>query len=140
MIESSDLRAHVSDTRGRRGAELSTDYYLVVSGIRDWGKTLDRPGKPKQVGRVNWEMYPLMEAPVLVIFNSHLRQIFSGIPVAVWGIEPEGAVFTASIAEAAAVSCGLKILDASRGGNPAGGDRWSGKPSDRKSFSARGSG
>ncbi|KAJ8006278.1 hypothetical protein DPEC_G00126630 [Dallia pectoralis] len=116
VIVSADLRPHVLDTRVKRGAELSTDHHLVVSWIRGWGKTLDRPGKPKRVVRVNWER--LEEAPVRKIFNSHLRRSFSDIPVEVGGIEPEWAMFKASIAEAAAVSCGLKVLGASRGGNP----------------------
>ncbi|KAJ8014446.1 hypothetical protein DPEC_G00040310 [Dallia pectoralis] len=87
-----------------------------VSEIRGWGKTLDRPGKPKRVVRVNWER--LEEAPLREIFNSHLQQSFLGIPVDVGGIEPEWAIFKASIAEAAALSCGLKVLGASKGGNP----------------------
>ena len=33
-------------------------------------------------------------------------------------IEPEWAMFKASIAEAAAGSCGLKVIGTSRGGNP----------------------
>ena len=116
VIVSSDLRPHVLDTRVKRGTELSTDHHLVVSWVRGWGKTLDRPGKLKRVVRVNWER--LEEAPVREIFNSHLRRSFSGIPVEVGGIEPEWAMFKASIAEAAAVSCGFKVLGASRGGNP----------------------
>ena len=116
VIVSSDLRPHVLDTRVKRGAELSTDHHLRVSWIREWGKILDRPGKPKRVVWVNWER--LEEAPVLGIFNSHLRQSFSSIPVEVGGIEPEWAVFKASIAVAAAVSCGLRVLGSSRGGNP----------------------
>ena len=56
---------------------------------------------------MNWER--LEEAPV---------RSFSGIPVEVGGIEPEWAVFKASIAEAAAASCGLRVLGSSRGGNP----------------------
>uniref|UniRef100_A0A8C5CRJ5 Reverse transcriptase domain-containing protein n=1 Tax=Gadus morhua TaxID=8049 RepID=A0A8C5CRJ5_GADMO len=116
VIVSSDLRPHVLDTRVKRGAELSTDHHLVVSWIREWGKFPDRPGKPKRVVRVNWER--LEEAPVLGIFNSHLRRSFSGIPVEVGGIEPEWAVFKASIAEAAVASCGLRVLGSSRGGNP----------------------
>ena len=88
---------------------------------------VDRPGKPKREMQVNWEH--LEEAPVLGIFNSHLRRSFSGIPVEVGSIEPEWLVFKASIAEAAAVSCGFKGLGASRGGNPRG-PWWSGKPSD----------
>uniref|UniRef100_A0A8C5FFM2 Endonuclease/exonuclease/phosphatase domain-containing protein n=1 Tax=Gadus morhua TaxID=8049 RepID=A0A8C5FFM2_GADMO len=116
VIVSSDLRPHVLDTRVKRGAELSSDHHLVVSWIREWGKFLDRPGKPKGVVRVNWER--LEEANVLGIFNSHLRLSFSGIPVEVGDIEPEWAVFKASIAEAAVASCGLRVLGSSRGGNP----------------------
>ncbi|XP_077940565.1 uncharacterized protein LOC144384606 [Gasterosteus aculeatus] len=116
VIVSSDLRLHVLDTRVKTGAELSTDHHLVVSWVRGWGKTRDRPGKPKRVVRVNWER--LEEASVQKIFNSHLRRSFSHIPVEVGDIEREWCMFKTSIAEAAAVSCGLKVLGASRGGNP----------------------
>ncbi|KAK5875618.1 hypothetical protein CesoFtcFv8_026682 [Champsocephalus esox] len=116
VIVSSDLRPYVLDTRVKRGAELSTDHHLVVSWVEWRGKPLDRPGKPKRVVRVNWER--LEEAQVQEAFNSHLRRSFSGIPVEVGDIEPEWSVFKASIAEAAAGSCGLKVLGASRGGNP----------------------
>ena len=138
MIVSSDLRPHVLDTLVKRGAELSTDHHLVMSWIREWGKFPDRPGNPKRVVWVNWER--LEEGPVLGIFNSRLQQSFSGNPVEVGGIEPVWAVFKASIAEAAAASCGLRFLGSSRGGNPrspwwtpvvdtGGGHQWSGKPS-----------
>ncbi len=49
---SSDLRSHVLPTQVQRGAELSTDRHLVVSWVRWQGKPLDRPDKPKRVGRV----------------------------------------------------------------------------------------
>jgi len=78
VIVSADLRLHVLDTRVKRGAELSTDHHLVVSWIRWRGRLPDRPGKPKRVVRVNWEC--LVEAPVLKVFNSHLRKNFSCIP------------------------------------------------------------
>ena len=52
-IVSSNLRLHVLDTRVKRGSELSTDHHLLVSLIRKWRKTLDRPGKPEQVVQVN---------------------------------------------------------------------------------------
>ncbi|XP_051275980.1 uncharacterized protein LOC127374553 [Dicentrarchus labrax] len=120
VIVSSDLRPHVLDTRVKRGAELSTDHHLVVSWVRWRGKPLDRPGKPKHVVWVNWEH--LEKAPVRETFNSHLRQSFSYIPVEAGDIEPEWLMFKASIAEAAAVRCGLKVLGASRGGNPQ--TRW----------------
>ena len=66
--------------------------------------------------RVNWER--LEEAPFPGVFNSHLRRSFSSIPVEVGGIEPEWVVFKACIAEAAAMSCGLRVLGSSRGDNP----------------------
>ena len=43
---------------------------------------------------------------------------FSAIHVEVGGIELEWAVFKASIAEATAVSYGLRVSGSSRGGNP----------------------
>lgn len=109
----SDLRLHVLDTLVKRGAELSTDHHLVVSWVRGCVKTLDRTGKPKRAARVNWEC--LEEAPVREIFNSNLRRSFYGIPVEVGDIKHEWAMFKASTAEAAAGSCCLKVLGASRG-------------------------
>ena len=100
----------------KRGAELSTDHHLVVSWVRWKRKLLNTPGKPKRVVRVNWER--LNEAPVRETFNSHLRRSFSCIPVEVGDIKPEWALFKASIAEAAAGSCGLNVIGISRGGNP----------------------
>ena len=114
MFMSSNLRTHVLDPRVKRGAELSTNHHLVVSWIRERGKSMDRPGKPKLVVRVYWNR--LEEAPVLPIFNSHLWRSFSGIPVEVGGIEPELAVSKTSIAEAAAGSCCQRSRQTEEGG------------------------
>ena len=70
VVVSADLWPHVSDTREKRGAELSTDSHLVVSWIRWRGRLPDRPGKPIRVVRVTWER--LVEAPVRRVFNSSL--------------------------------------------------------------------
>ena len=51
-------------------------------------KAPPEPGKPKRVVWVNWEC--LEEAPVLGIFNLHLRWSFSGIPVEVGGLSQSG--------------------------------------------------
>ena len=69
-------------------------------------------------------MRPLSKRPS----NSHLRQSFSCIPVEVGDIEPEWAMFKASIAEAAA-QCHRYLKGAATLKHP-GGHRWSGKPSD----------
>ena len=55
VVVSSDLRPRVSDTRVKRGAELSTDHHLVVSWIRWLGRKPVRPGRPKRIVRVCWE-------------------------------------------------------------------------------------
>ncbi|KAK3509603.1 hypothetical protein QTP70_006798 [Hemibagrus guttatus] len=55
VVESSDLRPHVLDTRVKRGAELSTDHHLVVSWIRLQRRMPDRLGRPKRIVRVCWE-------------------------------------------------------------------------------------
>ena len=47
-----------------------------------------------------------------------LPKSFSSIPVEAEDIEPEQTIFKASVVEAAAVSCGHRVLGASRGGNP----------------------
>ena len=120
VIVSSDLRPYVLDTRVKRGAELSTDHHLVVSWIRWRGSRLERPGKPKRVVRVNWER--LAEDPVREVFNSHLRKNFSHIPREAGDMESEWSMFKASIVDAAARSCGRKVIGACRGGNPR--TRW----------------
>uniref|UniRef100_A0AAV2JNG5 Reverse transcriptase domain-containing protein n=1 Tax=Knipowitschia caucasica TaxID=637954 RepID=A0AAV2JNG5_KNICA len=84
VVVSSDLRPRVSDTRVKRGAELSTDHHLVVSWIRWQGR---RP-----------------------------------VPAEEGDIESEWTMFSSSIANAAARSCGRKVSGAGPGGNPR--TRW----------------
>uniref|UniRef100_A0A8C6Q7E1 Endonuclease/exonuclease/phosphatase domain-containing protein n=1 Tax=Nothobranchius furzeri TaxID=105023 RepID=A0A8C6Q7E1_NOTFU len=120
VVVSSDLRPHVLDTRVKRGAELSTDHYLVVSWLRWWGRMPVRPGRPKRIARVCWER--LAESPVRRSFNSHLRQNFQNVPGEAGDIESEWTLFRASIVEAADRSCGRRIVGACRGGNPR--TRW----------------
>ena len=120
VVVSFDLRPYVLDTRVKRGAELSTDHHLVVSWIRWQGKPPHRPGRPKRVVRVCWER--LVEEPVRLVFNSHLRQSFNCVPGAVGDIESEWAMFRSAIVKAAVVSCGRKVAGAGRGGNPR--TRW----------------
>ena len=91
VIVSSDLRPCVLNTRVKRGAELSADHHLVVGWVQWQGKSLDRPGKPKQVVRISWEH--LGEAPVREAFKSHLRRSLSSIPVEAGDIEPEWTMF-----------------------------------------------
>ncbi|KAL3995758.1 serine/threonine kinase 4 [Sarotherodon galilaeus] len=113
VILSSDLWPYVLDTRVKRGAELSTDHHLVVSWMR-WGGTLHRPGAPKHLVRMRWER--LAEAPVSKIFKAHI--CFNSIPRETGDIRSELTMFSISIAEAAALSCGHKVAGACRGGNP----------------------
>ena len=120
VVVSSDLRPCVSDTRVKRGAELSTDHHLVVSWIRWQGRKPARPGRPKRTVRVCWER--LAEPSVCEVFNSHLRESFSRIPGEVGDIESEWTMFSASIVDAAARSCGRRVSGACRGGNPR--TRW----------------
>ncbi|CAG5929455.1 unnamed protein product [Menidia menidia] len=120
VVVSADLRPHVLDTRVKRGAELSTDHYLVVSWLRWRGRMPVRPGRPKRVVRVCWER--LAESPVRRSFNSHLRESFEHVPGEAGDIESEWAVFRASINDAASQSCGRRAVGACRGGNPR--TRW----------------
>uniref|UniRef100_A0A8C6M4J2 Endonuclease/exonuclease/phosphatase domain-containing protein n=1 Tax=Nothobranchius furzeri TaxID=105023 RepID=A0A8C6M4J2_NOTFU len=116
VVVSSDLRLHVLDTRVKRGAELSTDHYLVVSWLRWWGRIPVRPGRPKRIARVCWER--LAESPVRRSVNSHLRQNFQNVPGEAGDIESEWTLFRASIVVAAGRSCGRRIISACHGGNP----------------------
>uniref|UniRef100_A0A672ZD16 Reverse transcriptase domain-containing protein n=1 Tax=Sphaeramia orbicularis TaxID=375764 RepID=A0A672ZD16_9TELE len=120
IVISSDLRPRVLDTRVKRGTELSTDHHLVVSWIRWRGRKPDRLGRPKRVVRVCWER--LAEPDVSAVFNSHLRESFSQIPGEAGDIESECTMFSISIVEAAARSCGRKVSGACCGGNPR--TRW----------------
>ncbi|KAK7896322.1 hypothetical protein WMY93_021647 [Mugilogobius chulae] len=120
VVVSSDLRPRVLDTRVKRGAELSTDHHLVVSWIRWQRRKLDRPGRPKRIVRICWER--LAEPSVRRVFNSHLRESFSQLPGETEDIESEWTMFSASIVNAAARSCGRKVSGASRGGHPR--TRW----------------
>ena len=54
IVVSSSLRPYALDTQVKRGSELSTDHYLVVSWIRWQGRMLVRPGRSKCVVRVCW--------------------------------------------------------------------------------------
>ncbi|KAI3374280.1 hypothetical protein L3Q82_006128 [Scortum barcoo] len=103
VVVSSDLL----DTRVKRGAELSTDYHLVVSWIRWQRRKLDRPGRPKRIVRVCWER--LAEPSVRQVFNSHLRKSFSQIPREAGDIESEWTMISASIVDAAAQ---FEVVDA----------------------------
>lgn len=62
IVVSADLRPYALDTRVR-GAELSTDHYLVVSWIGG-GESPRGPGTPKRLVRVCWKC--LVEEPVKV--------------------------------------------------------------------------
>ncbi|KAK3517546.1 hypothetical protein QTP70_012627 [Hemibagrus guttatus] len=116
VIISSDLRPHVLDTRVKRGAELSTDHHLVVSGIRLQRRIPDRLGRPKCIVRVCWEH--LADPSVTGVFNCHLRESFNQIPREVGDIESEWTMFSSSIVDTAIWSCGHKVSGAGRGSNP----------------------
>uniref|UniRef100_A0A7N8XDS0 Endonuclease/exonuclease/phosphatase domain-containing protein n=1 Tax=Mastacembelus armatus TaxID=205130 RepID=A0A7N8XDS0_9TELE len=120
VVVSSDIRPYVLDTRVKRGAELSTDHHLVVSWIRWRRRKRDRLGRPKRTVRVCWEC--LAEPTVRGVFNSHLRESFYQIPGEAGDIESEWTMFSTSIVDAAARSCGRKVSGACRGGNPR--TRW----------------
>ncbi|KAK3540105.1 hypothetical protein QTP70_025798, partial [Hemibagrus guttatus] len=105
VVVSSDLRPHVLDTRGERGAELSTDHHLVVSWIRLRRRMPDKFGRPKCIVRVCWER--LADPSVREVFNSHLRESFNQIPREVGDIESEWTMFSSAIVDAAIRSWSL---------------------------------
>uniref|UniRef100_A0AAV2JJP1 Endonuclease/exonuclease/phosphatase domain-containing protein n=1 Tax=Knipowitschia caucasica TaxID=637954 RepID=A0AAV2JJP1_KNICA len=88
--------------------------------IRWQGRRPVRPGRPKRVVRVCWKR--LAEPPVRRAFNSHLRESFSQVPAEEGDIESEWTMFSSSIANVAARSCGRKVSGAGPGGNPR--TRW----------------
>ena len=56
---------------------------------------MDRPGRPKRIVRVCWER--LAEAPMKMVFNSHLRRSFNHISEVVGSVKSEWAMFHAAI-------------------------------------------
>lgn len=74
VVASLNLWLYVRDTRVKSGAQLLTEHHLVVSWIRWWGRLPEKPGKPKQIVRVNWEC--LTEDPVWNTFNSPFGEAF----------------------------------------------------------------
>ena len=110
VVVSSDLRPYVLDTRVKGGADLSTDYHLVVSRIRWQERKLDRAGRPRHIVRVCWER--LVEPSVRDVFNSHLQESFGQIPREVGDVESKWTMFSTSIVDTAVQSCGRKVSGA----------------------------
>ena len=67
IVVSSDLRSYIFDTWVKRGAELSTGHYPVMSWIRWRGRKPVNPGRSKCVVRVFWKH--LAEEPARQIFT-----------------------------------------------------------------------
>ncbi|TWW77709.1 hypothetical protein D4764_12G0010990 [Takifugu flavidus] len=98
-----------------------TLFYAGVAQVQSTHAEYPRGlGRPKRLVRVCWES--LVEEPVRLVFNSHLRQSFDHVPRAVGDVESEWAMFCSAIVEAAVASCGCKAAGAGRGGNPR--TRW----------------
>ncbi|KAK7878955.1 hypothetical protein WMY93_034201, partial [Mugilogobius chulae] len=118
VIVSSDLRPGVLDTRVKRGRSCRAPPGGELDPLQR--KKLDRPGTPKRIMRVCWER--LVESSVRRVFTSHLRESFSQLPGETGDIESEWTMFSASIVNAAAQSCGHKVSGVCHGGNPR--TRW----------------
>lgn len=74
---------------------------------------LDKPVALKHIVRVRWKR--LAEAPVRKILTAHLQQSFDTIQRETGGIESQWTMFSTSIAEAAALRCGCKVVGACGG-------------------------
>lgn len=82
-----------------------------------WHERLpDRPGKPPQLVRGNWES--VVKSPVCWVFNSHPKKNFLHIPVEVGKVDFVWTMFRASTVEETARSCDRKVIGACCGGNP----------------------
>ena len=114
IVVSSDLRQLVLDTRVKRGAELSTDHYLVVSRVRFEGRRPDRPRTPKKVTRIRWE--DLANDNIRTAFEAHIRNRYLMTPNATESAEKEWRLFKEAVIEAATEACGLKRVGAAFGG------------------------
>lgn len=87
-----------------------TDHHLVVSWICWRGRRLDRPGGPKCIVRLCWDH--LAGSPAREVFNSHIQKSFTHLLKEAGNIESEWSMFSASIADAVALSCGHKVSGA----------------------------
>ena len=108
-IVSSDLFSNVRDVRVKRGAELSTDYHLVVCFLR-----LSKPWPNKRSNRsfvtyrIKWEA--LEDKEVRKRFASSISSKFRQLSDVFEDIEKEWLLFRSEIISSAAESCGRKRL------------------------------
>lgn len=77
VIVSWDFELQVLDTRVKGGEELSTDHHLVMDWLCWWERMLVRPGRPKRVVWVCWEL--LSESSIRESFNCHLLAKFDHV-------------------------------------------------------------
>jgi hypothetical protein len=110
VIVSSDLRSRVADVRVARGAELSTDHYLVVCRLL-MSHAVGRIQKDRKVWRVRWER--LKEARVAETFVDEVTSRFAQVPVDEADVETEWLLFKAGVIGAATVACGMKRVGGS---------------------------
>lgn len=87
--------------------------FTQMIGSFSWlGKRLHMPHRPKDIARVCWGH--LAEPSAREVFNSHMQKNLTQIPRDAGDIESEWTMFSASIADVAALSCGHKVSGARR--------------------------
>ena len=105
----SDLFSDVLDVQVKRGAELSTDHYLVVCLLQ-----LSKPWPNRKSNRsfviyqIKWEA--LEDKEVRKQFASSISSKFRQLPNVSEDIEKEWLLFRSAIISSAAESCGQKRL------------------------------
>ena len=108
-IVSSDLYSDLLDVRVKRGAELSTDHYLVVCFLRISKPWPNRKSNRSSVThRIKWEA--LEDKEVRKQFASSISSKFRQLPDVYEDIEMEWLLFRSAIILSAAGSCGRKQL------------------------------
>ena len=106
-IVSADLFSFVSDVRVKRGAELSTDYHLVVCTLKAL-KHLRIPKRfhPRKVYRIKWES--LADKEVRTAFANNIASLFKELLASIKDIETEWSLFRTAVITSATSCCGRK--------------------------------
>ena len=106
-IVSTDLFSTGSDVRVTRGAELSTDHYLVVCTLKALKPLRKRKTfRPRETYRIKWES--LADKEVRTAFAVNIASTFKELPTSTEDIKTEWCLFRTAVITSATNCCGRK--------------------------------